>query len=168
VTRLFLLAILGALLAPAGASAATYTYDVPELVERPLVAVKKVTEIDVLLPSRMSVDLRRLYSQGQGRAGSYRFDIGATRNCGTSTACFIAGFRARRGGTPTNPREVRLRGGRRGYFRPVRCGASCGSASLQWVQDGVLYTIKGKLGTRRTDRRILVGLANSAIRNGPR
>jgi hypothetical protein len=32
----------------------------------------------------------------------------------------------------------------------------------------VLYTIDAKLGTRRTDRRILTRLANSAIRNGPR
>ena len=167
-TRLLSLTVLIALLAPAGASAATFTYDVPHLVGRPLVAVKKVAEIDVLLPSRISVDLRRLYSQGEGRAGSYRFDIGATRRCGTATACHIAGFRARRGGTPTNTRKVTLRGGRRGWFRPVRCGASCGPASLQWRQRGVLYTIDGKLGTRRTDRRVLVRLANSAIRNGPR
>ena len=32
----------------------------------------------------------------------------------------------------------------------------------------MLYTIEAKLGTKRTERKILVRLANSAIANGPR
>jgi len=169
VTRLFLLTLLAVLLAPAAsASAAPYIYDVPELVERPLNAVRKTAKIDVLLPTRLTSEHRRLYSQGSGRARSYRFDIGAVKGCGTATACFVASFRARRGGKPTNTRKVRLRGGRRGYYRPLKCGASCAAPSLQWVQDRVLYTIEAKLGTRRTERRILIRLANSAIANGAR
>ena len=167
-TRLFLLTIAVALIAPASASAATYTYDVPDLVERPLVAVKKATTIDVLLPSRFTSDRPKLYSEGRGGGGSYRFEIGAIRRCGGAGACFIASFRARRGGKPTNPRKVALRGGRRGYFAPLRCGASCAPPSIQWVQDDVLYTIEGKFGTRRTERRVLTRLANSAIGKGPR
>jgi hypothetical protein len=169
VTRLFLLTLLAVVLAPAAtASAATYTYDVPELVERPLNAVRKTAKIDVLLPSRLTSEHRRLYSQGSGRARSYRFDIGSVKGCGTATACFVASFRARRGGKPTNTRKVELRGGRRGYFRPLKCGASCAAPSLQWVQDGVLYTIEAKLGTKKTERRVLIRLANSAIANGAR
>jgi len=160
--------MLVALLAPATASAATYTFDVPDLVEKPLIAVKKVTKVDVLLPSRLSTDLRRLYSEGRGRAGSYRFELGAVRDCGTATACYVAGFRARRGAKPSNRRKVALRGGRRGYFRPTSCGASCAAPSIEWVRKGVLYTIEAKLGTQRTERRILIRLANSAIANGPR
>ena len=160
--------MLAVLLAPAAASAASYIYDVPELVERPLTAVKKTAKFDVLLPSQFTSEHRKLYSQGRGRAGSYRFDIGAVKGCGTATACFVASFRARRGGKPTNPRKVELRGGRRGYFRPLKCGASCAAPSLQWVQDGVLYTIEAKLGTKKTERRVLIRLANSAIRRGPR
>ena len=168
-TRLLLLCALAALLAPTTASAKTFTQDVPgDLVRKPLIAIKKVTKLDVLLPSRMTTDLKKLYSEGRGRARSYRFEIGAIRNCHSATACFVASFRARRGAKPSNPRKVKLRGGRRGYFRPLSCGASCAAPSLQWVQRGVLYTIEGKLGTQRTDRRILVALANSAIRNGPR
>jgi hypothetical protein len=168
VTRLFLLTLLAVLLAPAAASAATYIYDVPELVERPLIAVKKAAKFDVLLPSQFTSDRRKLYSQGSGRTGSYRFDIGAVKGCGTATACFVASFRARRGGKPTNTRKVKLRGGRRGYFRPLKCGASCAAPSLQWVQDGVLYTFEAKLGTKTTERRVLIRLANSAIGKGPR
>ena len=167
-TRLLLLTLLALLLAPAAASAATYIYDVPELVERPLKAVKKAAKFDVLLPSRFTSDRRKLYSQGRGRGRCYRCDVGAVKGCGTATACFVASFRARRGGKPTNTRKVGLRGDRRGYFRRSSCGASCGPASLQWVQDGALYTIEAKLGTQQTERRILIRLANSAIANGAR
>jgi len=168
VPRLIVLTLAVALLAPATASAATFTYDVPDLVERPLVAVKKVTTVDVLLPSRMTAEFRRLYSEGVGRANSYRFQIGAIRDCGGAGACFVAEFRARRGAKHSNRRRVALRDGRHGWFRPLHCGASCAAPSLEWRQAGVLYTIEAKLGTRRTDRRILTRLANSAIAHGAR
>ena len=167
-TRSFLLCALVALLAPATASAAGFVYDVPDLVHKPLVAVKKATDLDVLLPSRMTTEFKRLFSEGRGRARSYRFEIGAIRNCHSATACFVASFRGRKGAKPSNPRKVELRGGRRGYFRPMTCGASCAAPSLEWVQGGVLYTIEAKLGTKRTERKILVRLANSAIANGAR
>jgi hypothetical protein len=168
VRRLILLISLLALSAPATASAASYTYDVPDLVAKPLKAVKKISEIPVLLPSRLTAEHRRLFSEGSGRAARYEFTIGAVRDCGTATACYVAGFRGRRGGKPSNTRKVRLRGGRRGYFRPTRCGASCAAPSIQWMRGGVLYEVEAKLGTQRTERRVLTRLANSAIGNGPR
>jgi hypothetical protein len=168
VTRLLLLTTLLALLAPATASATTYTYNVPDLVERPLAAVKKATSIDVLLPSQFTSDRPKLYSEGRGGGGSYRFEIGAIRHCGGAGACFIASFRAKRGGKPGNPRKVDLKGGRRGYFQPLRCGASCAPPSIEWVQAGVLYTIEGKFGTKKTERGVLTRLANSAIGKGAR
>jgi hypothetical protein len=167
-TRLLLLCAFVALLAPATASAADFVYEVPELVEKPLIAVNKATKLDVLLPTRMTTEHKRLFSAGSGRARSYHFEIGAVRNCHSATACFVASFRGRRGGKPSNPRKVTLRGGRRGYYRPLSCGASCAAPSLEWVQGGVLYTIEAKLGTKRTERKILIRLANSAIKNGPR
>jgi hypothetical protein len=154
--------------APASASAKTYIYDVPDLVERPLAAVKKATSIDVLLPSQFTSDLPKLYSEGRGRRRAYRFDIGAVRRCRGATACSIASFRARRGGKPSNPRKVKLKHGRSGYFQPLSCGASCAPPSIQWVRNRVLYTIEGKFGTQKTERRVLVRLANSAIGRGPR
>jgi hypothetical protein len=168
VIRLILFAALLALLAPTTASAASYSYDVPDLVDKPLRAVKRITEIPVLLPSRITVEHRRLFSEGRGRAQRYEFTIGAVRGCGTATACYVAGFRGRQGGKPSNPRRIRLRGGRRGYFRPTRCGASCAAPSIEWVQGGVLYEVEAKLGTQRTEQRVLTRLANSAIANGAR
>jgi hypothetical protein len=167
VTRLLFLTILLVLSAPSTASAKTYIYDVPDLVERPLAAVKKATSIDVLLPSQFTTDRPKLYSEGRGRGGTYRFDIGAVRRCGGANACFIASFRAKRGGKPSNPRKVKLKG-RHGYFQPLRCGASCAPPSIQWVKKGVLYTIEGKFGTKKTERRVFTRLANSALRKGAR
>jgi hypothetical protein len=167
-TRLLLLCAFVALLAPATASAAAFAFDVPELVEKPLIAINKATKLDVLLPTRITTEHKRLFSEGSGRTRSYRFEIGAIRNCHSATACFVASFRGRRGAKPSNPRKVKLRGGRRGYFQPLRCGASCAAPSLEWVQNGVLYTIEAKLGTNSTERKILVRLANSAIAKGPR
>ena len=167
-TRLLLLTALIALLAPASASAAAFVYDIPDLVEKPLIAVKKATKIPVLLPSRMTTEHRRLYSEGQGRINRYAFEIGAVRNCKTSTACHVAGFRARRGAKPTATRKVALANGRTGYYRSSKCGASCGAPRVEWVQGGVLYQVEAKVGTLRTERKILKRLADSAIRNGSR
>jgi hypothetical protein len=168
VTRLFLLIACVALLAPASASAANYIFDIPELVEKPLVAVKKATKLPVLLPTRMTTEQRRLFSAGRGRTNRYEFEIGAVKDCGTATACYVAGFRARKGGKPSATRKVALAKGRTGYYRPTSCGASCAAPSIEWVQDGVLYEVEAKLGTQKTERKILTRLANSAIRNGKR
>jgi hypothetical protein len=168
VSRVLVLSILLAALAPATAFAAAFAYEIPELVAKPLVAVKKATNIPVLLPGRITTEHRQLFSQGKGRPTRYEFTIGAVRDCGTATACYVAGFRARKGGKPRDGRKVALARGRTGYFERSRCGASCGPASLQWVQGGVLYEVEGKLGTQKTERKALTRLANSAIRNGPR
>jgi hypothetical protein len=166
--RIALFTALFALLIPSSASAAPYVYDIPELVAKPLKAVKRATKLPVLLPSRMTTEHRRLFSQGKGRANRYSFEIGAVRNCGTATACYVAGFRARRGGKAGSGRKVKLAKGVTGYFERSRCGASCGPATLAWVQDGVLYEVEGKLGTQKSERKLLTRLANSAIRNGER
>ena len=157
------------LLAPAGAAASSrFVYDIPKLVEKPLVAVQQGTDIPVLLPSRMTTEFRKLYSAGRGRKTRYKFEIGAVRNCHSATACFVAEFRGRQGGHASGKRKVKLAHGRTGWFTPTRCGASCASPGIEWEQGGVLYELEAKLGTQKTERKILTRLANSAIRSGPR
>jgi hypothetical protein len=165
--RIALLTALLALLPAAVAGAAGYVYDVPDLAAKPLVAIRKVTGIAVLLPSRMTSEHRRLYSTGEGRANRYEIEIGSVRNCHSATACFVADFRARRGGKPSG-RKVKLANGTTGYFHPTRCGASCASPGMEWVRDGVWYSVEAKLGTKKTERKLLTRLADSAIRNGSR
>jgi hypothetical protein len=165
--RIALLTALLALLPVAAAGAAGYVYDVPDLVARPVIAIKKATDIAVLLPSRMTSEHRRLYSAGEGRANRYEIEIGSVPDCHSATACFVADLRARRGGKPSG-RKVKLAKGTTGYFHPTRCGASCASPGMEWVRDGVWYSLEAKLGTQRTERKLLTRLADSAIRNGPR
>jgi hypothetical protein len=160
--------LLVALALPASAAATAFHYDVIDLLDRPIKAVNKGSDLDVLLPSRMTTEFRRLYSAGEGRPGRYEFEIGTVRNCHQASACFVAVFSARRGGHPSATRKVALAKGRKGWFRPSRCGASCGAPTLEWLEGDVLHTIEAKLGTRGTERTILKRLADSAIRNGPR
>ena len=87
--------------------------------------------------------------------------------CHTATACFVAEFAARRGGTPGGDQAVRLARGRSGFFTPRSCGASCSPPSIEWRERGAVYRIQAKVAERRV-RRSLVRLANSAIRRGPR
>jgi hypothetical protein len=164
-----LVVLLFALALPATAAATSFRYDVIQLLDRPLKAVKKGSDIDVLLPTRMTTEFKKLYSEAKGRPGRYEFEIGAVRNCNQATACFVAVFSARRGGHRTAKSKIKLADGRKGWFSPSRCGASCGSPTIEWFEDGnVLHRIEAKLGTSRTERTILKRLADSAIRNGAR
>src|ERR1700742_3236557 len=161
--RIAFLTALVALLVPATASAASFIYDVPDLLEKPLMAVNRVSEIPVLLPSRITTEHEKLYSAGEGRKNRYEFELGAVRNCHSATACFVADLRAKRGGKASGKRKVKLAHGTTGWFHPTICGASCASPGIEWVQDGVWYSIEAKLGTKKTERNVLTRLANSAI-----
>lgn len=156
------------LVLPGSASATSFHYDVIELLDRPITAVKRGSDLQVLLPTRMTTEFKRMYSEGKGRPGRYEFEIGSVRDCNQATACFVAVFSARRGAKPDGKRKLTLAEGRKGWFSPSRCGASCGAATLEWLEDDVLHTIEAKLGTHSTERTILKRLADSAIRNGPR
>jgi hypothetical protein len=116
----------------------------------------------------MRSDFDRHVATGRARPGRWRFQIGAVPGCRGASACFIAEFRARRRARPRNDRTLKLIRGRTGYYAPLRCGASCAPPSIEWRDHRVLYTIEAKVGTRRTERRLLVRMANSAIRHGAR
>ena len=161
--------LLSTLVLPGSASATSFHYDVVKLLDRPLKAVKNGSDLDVLLPSRMTTEFKKLYSEGSGRPGRYEFEVGAVRHCNQASACFVAVFSARRGAHRTAKTKIKLAEGRTGWFSPSRCGASCGSPTIEWFEDrNVLHRIEAKLGTRRTERAILKRLADSAIRNGAR
>jgi hypothetical protein len=164
--RAAVLAIALLLLVPAAASAKTL--NVPELFEDVLPEVKERTEVPVLLPQRYRSDAERNVPSGTSRKRGYTLSIAAMRGCGGATACFVADFGAQRGEEPHYTDEVRLTGGRTGYFKPLTCGASCSPPAIEWVEDGVLYWIQAHAGTERQERRRLRRMANSAIRHGAR
>jgi hypothetical protein len=155
------------LLLPAVAQARTL--DLPHVFADVLPKVKQHTEVPVLLPQRYRSPTKQNFASGAGHKRSYVLSIGAVKNCGGATACFVADFAAKRGAKPDFTRKVRLRGGRTGYFKPLSCGASCSPPMIEWRKGGVLYWIQAHAGvTARQERRRLIKLANSALFHGPR
>jgi hypothetical protein len=156
-----LLAVL--LLAVAAPAASARTIDVPKRFATQIERAHAQTTVPILLPQTMEADFRRFFAEGRATAGAWRFDLGAVRDCNQATVCFIAEFKAVRDKRPSGRRTIRLDRGRTGYYRPLRCGASCSPPSIEWRERHSLYSIQAKVGKRE-----LVRMANSAIRNGPR
>ena len=166
-------ALLTAVLALLAVAAVAHakTYDIPSALGSSLQRTDDRTPLAILLPSRLSLDYDgRTFASGTGARNSYSLSLAAVRNCGGATACFLASFRADRGGRPGFNRRVALRGGRTGWFKPLSCGGSCSPPAIQWVSRGNLYTITAKIpdSTDSGQRRRLVAAANSAIGAGPR
>jgi hypothetical protein len=156
------------LVAAAPAAAKPVDHDVPAAFARVLPGVKARTRLPVLLPDRMPYERGKLYASGSGRRRAWSLSLAAAPGCGGATACFVAEFSARKGARPYGRRTVRLRGGRTGRFQPLSCGASCAPPSISWRQHHAAYVIQAAVGTQRTERRILVRMANQAIRAGAR
>lgn len=142
--------------------------DLNALFARALPRVKAKTQLAVLLPDTMPTEIDPLYPDSFATRRSYALDLGGVRHCGGATACFEAEFSAVKGGTPFGMRKVTLARGRHGRFKPLTCGASCSPPSVSWKERGATYTIQANVGDQRTERRILVRMANEAIRRGPR
>ena len=142
--------------------------DLNALFAHALPRVKTRTKIAVLLPEAMPTDIDPLYPDSFATRRGYELDLGGVPDCGGATACFEAEFSGLKGGTPFGMRRVSLARGRHGRFKPLTCGASCSPPSVSWKERGATYTIQANVGNRRTERRILVRMANEAIRRGPR
>jgi len=167
--RALITATLAALLVgPATASAKTIDVDVPDAFANALPKVKAKTVVPVLLPDTMPFEDIKLFATGHARSKAWRLDLAGAKDCNEATACFVAEFSARRHGNPSGPKKVTLRGGRTARFQPLSCGASCSPPSISWRQHGAAYVIQAKVGTRKSEKRILVRMANQAIRAGRR
>jgi hypothetical protein len=148
---------------------ATVQVDLPALFADDLQRVAARTDVPVLLPERMPSDFDQHVPSGFAGPRQWGLQIASRPGCGGAGACFVASFSGHRGGPrPFGRRTVRLANGRTGHFTPLSCGASCSPPQIQWRERGATYSIQADVGTRRTERRILVRMANEAIRAGPR
>ena len=152
----------------AALAAATHTVDLPTLFANELPAVKTRTAVPVLLPQRFPSDFDKLYASGTGHRRSWSLGLAAAPHCGGATACFVADFEGRRGGRPFGRSRVALAHGRTGWFTPLSCGGSCAPPRIEWRERAVTFSIQANVGTGHTERRLLIRMANSAIRHGPR
>jgi hypothetical protein len=147
---------------------APHDADLNALFAAALPQVKAKTTIPVLLPDAMPTEMASLYPSSFAARRSYSLGLAGVPDCGGANACFEADFSARKGGRPYGPRTATLARGRHGRFKPLTCGGSCSPPSMEWKERGVTYRIQANVGDKRTERRILVRMANQAIRRGPR
>jgi hypothetical protein len=162
-------AVLAAALITA-APASAKSYNVPSTLGNDLDRVSSRTSVPVLLPQRLALDTdARLYGSGSGNARGWTLSLAGAPRCGANV-CMLANFSAERGATPAFKRQVTLRGGVTGYFKPLTCGGSCAPPQIQFARGGVLYTIEAKVpdSSDAGQQRRLVRAANSALRAGPR
>ena len=160
---------LAALPTPAGAGRTppSHVVSLPSLFEQQIAQIKRHSEVPILLPSRMRVYAPTPYPSGGVGPNGWDLELAGSRNCGGANACFIAAFLATRAHRILlTGQRVELRGGRRGVYRPVSCGASCAPAMIEFLRRGVRYEIQVKGGPG--GRRAMVRLANSALAIGPR
>ena len=152
---------------PAGAQTVT-RIDVPAALSAQVDRIAERGRGPVLLPSRLPSEQAQLFPSGGASRRGYDLELAAAPDCGGANACFVAAFTAQRGGEPVGRTRVRLSDGRRGWFTPTGCGASCSPPQIQWRERGHVYTIQARVGRQATERREIVRLANSAIISGPR
>ena len=152
-----------ALVTPLFAATAT-TVDLPAKLA-PEIARAKAGRVAVLIPSSIRADVAasHLYASGGATAHGYDIQLAYAPACNDGTACFFAEFQ---GGPQTllAGTAVALAHAITGTYAPIRCGASCGPAVLQWREHGVLYSVQYVLGGRAN----MVALADSAIDAGAR
>jgi hypothetical protein len=123
---------------------------------------------DVLLPRAMPLDAKHLYPSGGPAGSSYVLSLGAVKHCGGADACFVAGFTAARAHTVFGKR-VKVRGASKAGFSPLSCGASCAPPQIDFLVNGIRYTIQANLKqTRKGDKGTLIDAAQAAIKAGPR
>ena len=166
--RLFTAVLLALAALAVPAFAAGRSLDVPAKFRTQIPQVEKKSGLSVRLPASVRVYFRRTYADAFATRTTYRLDLGAARNCGSATACFIASFAGMRGGKPAFRRKVQLTRGITGYFKPVTCGASCSPAFIQWKEGRVLYEISYKGASSKREKATMIALANSAISGGDR
>jgi hypothetical protein len=127
------------------------------------IAKAKRGSVAVLLPSTLRVDAAHLYASGGATARGYDIRLAYAPRCDDATACFLAEFWGNPGKIQLKTR-VSLAHGITGRYKGISCGASCGPATIEWKESGVLYTVQYRAGTRTN----MIALADAAINAGPR
>lgn len=136
--------------------------------------LKQETKVPLLLPSRLpyTVAKQRIFASGIGDASGYEITLASRPQCGANS-CFIGFFKAKKGEQPVYEKKVNLANGITGFYKPLTCGGSCSPPEIEWVQDGVLYSVQFEVQWRTDltpskEESLMIDLANSAIEAGAR
>jgi hypothetical protein len=127
------------------------------------------TRVPIFLPSQLPFP-KQIYLESRVETQGYSVVMSSIPNC-SGTPCYIGSISAERGGEPAQPppkgfrsefKTIQLAGRTQGIFSNV-CGAYC-TALVEWQYQGILYRVTMKNGQEK----MLVNIANSAIKAGPR
>lgn len=166
-------ALVAALAVAVPALAATRSHSTPIAAKlaKQIRALKRHAHPPILVPTRSNaavVRAKRLFGSG-GRIGKgYDLELGIGKRCNGTHFCQQGTFVALRHTKLEGGRKVRLHGGSVGRYLGVRCGASCSAPRIEFKRKGVLYDIEWVVPDHRRPMKVLVALANSALRAGPR
>ncbi len=127
------------------------------------------TVVPVLLPPTLPWGdvVPRLYLNGRASETRWSISIAAAPGCRNATACLVASFEGRRGAELPRAPNLRLPGGQRAVYTPIRCGASCSPATLVFLHRGAVVTWRLKEPPPGGSR-ALARLAAAAIDVGSR
>lgn len=157
----------------------------PAMLPQPLRAlvpkIKQQTQVAVLLPDEFPETVQQsLYAHGEASADGYTITLTSRPDCGAN-ACFVGLFTAQRDDNMAtavhqrqgDAREVLLTYNIKAYYKPLTCGGSCSPPRIDWVREGVLYSMQFDVqwSTRlesKEEQAFLVDMANSALKAGPR
>ena len=136
--------------------------------------IKSEAKVPVLLPSKLPSTVKEpeiKVVDGEGTENGYEVSLYYEEGCGN--ACFAGFFSAKRGEKPEpdfSDKVARLSKGIKGYYTAKSCGVSCAPPQIEWLYEGVLYTVQFKVNGRnkKQDEVEIVALANSAIQGGAR
>ena len=100
------------------------------------------TAIPVLLPPTLPWRgaVPRLYLTVQAATPRWRVSVAAAPGCRNATACVVASFEGVRATALSRTPNLRLPGGQPAVYTPIRCGASCGPATLAFLHRGIVVT----------------------------
>jgi hypothetical protein len=148
----------------------------PDVFVSVLAEVKAKTSIPVLLPTELPQAVGDPEHATVEKVAPDEYAVALWYELGVGNSGYAGSFSGKNN-PPYSPRElgnireVKLKRGIVGFFRPVSCGGSCAPANLWWEQRGSLYQIQLRLGStldEKKQQKIIAAVANSAIQAGPR
>jgi hypothetical protein len=148
---------------PAGAPASVFDSVLPEL--------KQQTRIPILLPDHLPpLGGAQVFANAEGQAERYAIRLESDPDCDHAQVCFQGIFRAQQGGEFSFPEVVQIGKIAKGRFKATTCGGSCSPPAIEWIWNGVLYTVQLNLLTRdrMESRAIMTKLAENSVLQGPR
>lgn len=139
-----------------------------------LSGLQKQTSLPVVFPklipqTQNSKGLYAYLEPSSNYNNSYQIDIGSTPNCNGVKVCTLGSFSLQKGATPQMQTDINKnvitqkleKAGKVAYFTPSHAMGDYFPAQLQWVKNGIMYSIAWNLQSQNAEQKTLVKMARS-------